>query len=77
MCACAAFNGLGIPSNAVLLSALRAIVVLLPMALLGQALFGLPGLFIGAACSNLVIGALGYLWLGRTIRRLKPKEELT
>lgn len=70
MCACAAFNGLGKPSNAVLLSALRAIGVLLPMALLGQALFGLPGLFIGAACSNLIIGTFGYFWLGRTIRRL-------
>jgi putative MATE family efflux protein len=70
MCACAAFNGLGNPGPAVMLSALRALVVLMPLALLGQALFGLPGLFAGAAVSNLLVGLFGYRWLGRKIRQL-------
>ncbi len=69
MCACAAFNGMGRPRPAVILSALRALLLLLPLALLGQWLIGLPGLFAGAALSNVLIGLLGYYWLGRVIRQ--------
>ena len=71
MCACAGFNGLGQPGPAVILSALRALLVLMPLALLGQCLLGLPGLFAGAALSNLLVGLFGYHWLGRKIRRLR------
>ncbi len=71
MCSCAAFNGLGQPGKAVLLSAMRAILILLPLALLGEHLCGLPGLFIGAAFANLLVGLFGYLWLGSNIGRLQ------
>jgi len=71
MCVCAGFNGLGHPGPAVILSALRALLVLMPLALLGQWLLGLPGLFAGAALSNLLVGMLGYHWLGRKIQQLQ------
>jgi putative MATE family efflux protein len=71
MCACASFNGLGHPGPAVVLSALRALLVLMPLALLGQWLLGLPGLFVGAALSNLLVGTFGYVWLGRKILQLQ------
>jgi Na+-driven multidrug efflux pump len=72
MCACAGFNGLGHPGPAVILSATRALLLLLPLALLGKWFFELPGLFAGAAVSNVVVGVLGYLWLGHKIRELRP-----
>jgi putative MATE family efflux protein len=74
MCACAAFNGLDLPGRAVLLSALRAIFVLLPLAWLGQHFFGLSGLFVGAAGANIIVGISGYIWLGRTIRSVTEQS---
>ena len=77
MCACAGFNGLGQPGPAVILSATRALILLLPLALLGQWIFGLSGLFIGAALSNLIVGILGYRWLGRKIFALSRLQTST
>jgi putative MATE family efflux protein len=63
----AAFNGIGRPLPGVLISALRVLIVFLPLAFLGHRLFGLPGLFGASALSNLGIGALAYYWLGSQI----------
>ncbi|MDH5566443.1 MAG: MATE family efflux transporter, partial [Myxococcales bacterium] len=63
----AAFNGIGRPLPGVLISSMRVLIVFLPLALLGDWLFGLPGLFGASALSNLSIGALAYQWLGRQI----------
>ena len=60
----AAFNGIGRPLPGVLISAMRVLIVFLPLAFLGHWLFGLPGLFGASALSNLGIGALAYRWLG-------------
>jgi putative MATE family efflux protein len=67
----AAFNGIGRPLPGVLISAMRVLIVFLPLALLGHWLFGLPGLFGASALSNLGIGALAYRWLGSQIRALQ------
>jgi len=64
----AAFNGIGRPLPGVLISAMRVLIVFLPLAFLGHWLFGLPGLFGASAISNLGIGALAYYWLGSQIR---------
>jgi putative MATE family efflux protein len=73
MCICAAFNGVGYPMPGVVISAARALVLFLPLALLGEWLIGLNGIFVAAACSNIAIGLLGYLWLGRNIRVYGPR----
>jgi putative MATE family efflux protein len=64
----ASFNGMGKPLPGVVISASRVIVLFLPLALVGRWLFGLPGLFGASMVSNLVLGLLGFLWLGRAVR---------
>lgn len=63
----AAFNGMGKPMPGVAISVLRVIVVFLPLAFLGKWLFGLPGLFAASTISNLLLGLVAYMWLGRQI----------
>lgn len=70
MAACAAFNGVGYPIPGLMISTSRAFIVFMPLALLGKYLIGLNGIFLAAAASNLLIGAVGYAWLGRNIRRV-------
>ena len=67
----AAFNGIGRPLPGVVISAMRVLIVFLPLAFLGHWLFGLPGLFGASALSNLGIGALAYRWLGSQIGALQ------
>ena len=64
----AAFNGSGRPLPGVVISACRVMVVFLPLAYLGKELLGLPGLFGATLVSNLLMGAVAYLWLGRHIK---------
>jgi len=68
MSICAGFNGVGYPLPGVVISALRALVLFLPMALLGQWVFGLNGIFVAAAAANIIMGVVSYLWFGRNIR---------
>jgi MATE family, multidrug efflux pump len=64
----ASFNGMGKPIPGVIVSACRVLFVFLPLALLGRQLFGLEGLFGATAVSNLLMGAVAFAWLGRTVR---------
>ena len=64
----ASFNGLGRPMPGVVVSAARVIVVLLPLAFVGNWLFDLTGVFIAIAISNLLVGAGAYFWIHRVIR---------
>ena len=64
MAICSAFNGVGYPIPGLILSASRAAIVFLPLALLGRTIFGLNGIFLAAAASNILVGVFGYLWLG-------------
>lgn len=72
MSVCAAFNGVGYPLPGVAISAGRALILFLPLAWLGQWMVGLNGIFLAAAASNIIMGALAYLWLGRNIRIHSP-----
>ncbi|NIP19233.1 MAG: MATE family efflux transporter [Xanthomonadales bacterium] len=64
----ASFNGMGQPAPGVVISTMRVIVVFLPLAFLGRWWFDLPGLFGAALASNLALGLLAWVWLGRAIR---------
>ena len=65
----ASFNGMGNPLPGVVVSASRVIFVFLPLAFLGRHLLGLEGLFAATTASNLLMGAVAFAWLGRTIKR--------
>ncbi len=67
MSANAAFNGMGRPLPAVLISSMRVVIVFLPLALLGRWWFGLPGLFSATALCNVGVSLLAYRWLGSQI----------
>jgi len=64
----ASFNGMGKPLPGVAISACRVIVVFLPLAFVGRWMFDLPGLFSASLVSNLVMGLIGFAWLGHQIR---------
>lgn len=76
MSANASFNGMGKPAPGVIISACRVMIVFLPLAFLGRHLFGLPGLFAAATLSNLLMGVVGFAWLGRVINQASPKSPL-
>ena len=69
MATCAGFNGMGHPLPAVAISALRTVILFLPMALLGKWLIGMNGIFIASATSNILIGLLGFIWFGHRIQQ--------
>ena len=77
MSVCAGFNGVGYPMPGVVISTLRALVLFLPLALLGQGLFGLNGIFLASALANVLVGVLAWLWFGRNIRVHGPKVAQT
>jgi len=66
----AAFNGLGKPMPAVYISAIRMMVLYLPLAFLGRFWFGIAGIFGAYAVANLLSGLLSYTWARHTARNL-------
>jgi putative MATE family efflux protein len=61
----AAFNGLGLPLAAMAISALRMFALNVPIAWLGARWFGVPGVFLGIATANLVVGTIAARWIRR------------
>jgi putative MATE family efflux protein len=71
----AAFNGLGKPMPAVYISAIRMLVLYLPLAILGRHFFGIAGIFGAYAVANLLSGVLSYAWARKTAHnRLAARE---
>ncbi len=70
----ASFNGLGVPIPGLIITVARVVVVFLPLALLGKYYFGLEGLFAASTVSNLLVGWVGWLWLGRQIRTMNARS---
>jgi Na+-driven multidrug efflux pump len=77
MSMCAGFNGVGYPLPGVAISVMRALILFLPLALLGQWLIGMNGIFVAAASANIIMGVVSYLWFGRNIRVHGPKVTQT
>ena len=69
MMASAAFNGLGMPGKAVVLSVVRVLLLQLPIAYLAGHFFGLTGIFLAIAVANLTVGAGAYFWSRRICAR--------
>jgi len=66
----AAFNGLGNPMPGVVISVTRIAALYIPLAFLGQELFGIAGIFAAYAIANVLSGAFGYGWAKRNAHRL-------
>lgn len=75
MATCAAFNGIGNPGPGLVLSATRVLILFLPLAYAGKVLIGLHGIFIASAVSNIAVAVVGFVWLGRRIRRALAFDE--
>ena len=71
----AAFNGLGKPMPGVAVSVMRILVLYIPLAFLGKALYGIEGIFAAYAAANLLSGAIGYVWAKGVVRRLFSFEK--
>lgn len=65
----AAFNGMGRPWPAMLISAGRVLYVYLPLAWVGQQLWGMEGIFIATALANIVLGIWAWWWLKNHIQQ--------
>jgi len=61
----AAFNGLGRPFPAVVVSILRMVVIYLPLAYAGSLIAGVHGIFVATGIANLLAGLVAYLWIRR------------
>lgn len=66
MMSSAIFNSLGKPISATAMSIIRMLVIYVPLAFAGKALFGLPGIFAAACISNLAMGVIGFAWNRKT-----------
>ena len=69
MSTCAAFNGIGQPGPGLIISITRVVVLFLPLAWAGKMWFGLHGIFVASAFSNIAVAVMGFIWLGRRLRR--------
>lgn len=59
----AAFNGLGLPGRAVVVSVLRMLVLTLPLAYLSAPFLGLFGVFAAGSLANIIAGIVAFTWL--------------
>lgn len=65
----AMFNGMGLPLPGLVISFLRVMGIYIPLALTGLWLWGLKGIFVATACSNLLVGLVAFLWLRRVLHQ--------
>ena len=66
----ASFNGLGRPMPGVAVSVMRIVVLYVPLALIGKALFGIVGIFGAYALANLLSGGIAFMWARIVVSRL-------
>ena len=64
----ASFNGMGKPMPAVYISVARMAVLYIPLAILGQWLWGIVGIFVAYAVANVLSGILAYAWARASVQ---------
>lgn len=67
-----AFNAVGMPLRASLLTIIRLVGLVLPLAWLGSRVAGVPGVYAGMAVGHILAGTVALLWFGRTLRSKQP-----
>ena len=63
------FNALGLPMPPLILTFLQMIVIQIPLALLGNHLWGYTGIFAAAAATISLLGVIAWFWLRRELAR--------
>ncbi|HJP49832.1 MAG TPA: MATE family efflux transporter, partial [Pseudomonadales bacterium] len=74
------FNALGKPIPPLIISILQMIVIYIPLALLGDYLFGYRGIFIAGVVTTSLLGIVSWIWIYREInlgieRRTKDSQK--
>jgi len=64
----AAFNGMGKPLPAVVISVGRTLILYVPLAYAASQLFGVVGIFAAACFSDLLSGIIAYIWIRASCR---------
>lgn len=62
------FNALGKPLPSMILSMSRMAVLYVPLALLGDWLFGYVGIYIATSVTSIIVGVFAYVWLRSVVR---------
>ena len=65
--ATACFNALGKPMPALIIAINQMLVVYVPLALIGNELFGYAGIFMALAATNMLLGVISWFWIGRAV----------
>ena len=68
------FNALGKPIPPLVISALQMLVIYVPLALIGDLLWGYVGIYIALAVTSVLMGGLGFFWINSVIRAQLRKE---
>jgi putative MATE family efflux protein len=63
------FNALGLPLPPLVLTFLQMIVIQIPLALLGNYLFGYAGIFVATAFTISLLGIISWFWLRRELNK--------
>jgi len=71
----ASFNGMGRPLPAVVVSLSRMALIYVPLALLGNYLFAIPGIFAAYAVANIVTGFAAYAWARSCVQAQCDRHE--
>lgn len=61
------FNAFGKPIPPLIMSILQMLVIYIPLALLGDHLWGYVGIYVAFAATSVIVGSLGYFWIRRTV----------
>ncbi len=69
MMSSAAFNSLGKPLPSTIMAATRMFGIYVPLAWLGDTMFGYTGIFLATAVANMIMGLWSWQWLARTYFR--------
>jgi Na+-driven multidrug efflux pump len=64
------FNAVGKPIPSAMLSALRMIILYIPLSYFLARIFNLRGIFIAASTSNFITGSLAYFWLKSELKKM-------
>ena len=67
----AAFNGIGRPGPAVVISGVRMFLIMIPLAWVGGRLLGLGGIYAGLALANAAAAMLAWAWFRRAVSGLR------
>ena len=67
--ATSSFNALGKPLPPLIITVFQTIILYLPLALIGDYLWGYKGIYIAAVVTTITLGLISFLWINKTINR--------